>query len=84
MLCLCEESILGVDFKQEENVRRLMMEAMRFHPLVTTLPYWVKSPDTATGQGKWEPEAVCIEPWIKRYKPTLFFEACVMCLYDLH
>ncbi|CAK9102624.1 unnamed protein product [Durusdinium trenchii] len=55
------ESILGVDFKQEENVRRLMMEAMRFHPLVTTLPYWVKSPDTATGQGKWEPEAVCID-----------------------
>jgi len=55
------ESIKGVDFKKEENIRSLMMEAMRFHPVVTTVPYWITSSGTSTGQGRWEHEAVCID-----------------------
>ena len=55
-----KESIKGVDFKKEENIRSLMMEAMRFHPVVTTVPYWITS-GTSTGQGRWEHEAVCID-----------------------
>lgn len=56
-----KESIKGVDFKKEENIRSLMMEAMRFHPVVTTVPYWITSSGTSTGQGRWEHEAVCID-----------------------
>eukprot|EP00437_Effrenium_voratum_P068539 CAMPEP_0181509968 /NCGR_PEP_ID=MMETSP1110-20121109/60634_1 /TAXON_ID=174948 /ORGANISM="Symbiodinium sp., Strain CCMP421" /LENGTH=433 /DNA_ID=CAMNT_0023639575 /DNA_START=313 /DNA_END=1611 /DNA_ORIENTATION=+ len=55
------ECIKNVDFTKEDNVRSLLMETMRYHPVVTTLPYWAKSSDTATGQGKWEHEAVCID-----------------------
>ena len=58
---MTKESLAGVDFKKEENIRSLMMEAMRFHPVVTTVPYWVKSDGTSTGQGTWEHEAVCID-----------------------
>mmetsp|Transcript_10352 Transcript_10352/g.11357 ORF Transcript_10352/g.11357 Transcript_10352/m.11357 type:complete len:139 (+) Transcript_10352:69-485(+) len=36
------------------------MECMRFHPVVTTLPYWIKQ-DVTTGQGSWQHEAVCID-----------------------
>ena len=57
-----KESCVGVDFKMEENIRSLLMEAMRLHPVVTTVPYWVKGDEsTSTGQGTWEHEAVCID-----------------------
>lgn len=56
-----KESCVGVDFTTEENIRSLLMEAMRFHPLVSTLPYWVKGEETSTGQGTWQHEAVCID-----------------------
>lgn len=66
------ESCVGVDFKKEENIRSLLMEAMRLHPVVTTVPYWVKGDDTSTGQGTWEHEAV----WIDRAlaDPSVFPE----------
>ena len=55
-----KECIKGIDFTKESNILLLLMETMRYHPVVTTVPYWVKKTSTSTGHG-WEHEAVCID-----------------------
>jgi len=38
----------GVNFKEPDNIRMLMMENMRFHPPVTVLPTWVLKKESRT------------------------------------
>merc|ERR1712083_269042 len=49
----------GVDFKRPENIRKLCMECMRFHPPVTVLPYWVRG--SGPQEPEWVHELVCLD-----------------------
>jgi len=50
--------LVGVDFTKEANIRSLLFEAMRYHPVVTTLPIWT----TKDGGATWLHEAIGIGP----------------------
>lgn len=50
--------LIGVDFRNETNIRALMFEAMRYHPVVTTLPFW----STEDGGHTWLHEAIGLGP----------------------
>lgn len=49
--------IVGVDFSEERNIRSLMIEAMRYHPPVTTLPRWISDDNGST----WLHEGICLD-----------------------
>jgi hypothetical protein len=54
------ECLNGMDFeKSAENIRMLMMECMRYHPLVTVLPTWVKNTEDDTCE--WKHELICLD-----------------------
>mmetsp|Transcript_104796 Transcript_104796/g.291857 ORF Transcript_104796/g.291857 Transcript_104796/m.291857 type:complete len:520 (-) Transcript_104796:319-1878(-) len=48
-------SLEGVDFTDEVNIRKLMLEAMRYHPPVTVLPTWVQV------ESEWQHELLCLD-----------------------
>lgn len=50
----------GVDFKDKDNIRSLMLEGMRFHPPVTMFPHWVRSEDDLDTD-EWVHELICLD-----------------------
>lgn len=51
------DSLDDVDFQQPGNIRKLMMECMRYHPPVTVIPTWVQSED----DGEWKHQLICLD-----------------------
>merc|ERR1712113_484839 len=49
------QAVQGVDFTDDANIRKLMMECMRYHAPVTVLPYWIKDGDS------WKHELICLD-----------------------
>eukprot|EP00928_Gymnodinium_smaydae_P012652 TRINITY_DN14593_c0_g1_i1.p1 TRINITY_DN14593_c0_g1~~TRINITY_DN14593_c0_g1_i1.p1 ORF type:complete len:562 (+),score=96.78 TRINITY_DN14593_c0_g1_i1:84-1769(+) len=50
-------SLMGQNFTQESTIRSLLMEAMRYHPPVTTVPSWV----TRDGGISWRHEQLSLD-----------------------
>merc|ERR1719343_1304428 len=48
----------GMDFTRAENIRTLMLEAMRYPPPVTVLPVWAR--ENAQAQD-WQHELICLD-----------------------
>lgn len=58
---LAVECDAGLDefTKDPDKIRTLIIECMRFHPPVTTIPTWVHG--TKTGDPKWKHELICLD-----------------------
>lgn len=52
-------SLEEVNWESPDDIRSVMLEAMRFHPPVTTLPFWVRNGDDA--ETEWSHELICLD-----------------------